>query len=100
MDYKVVLSARANRDLFELVSFIARKNPSAAEKTGSLLLDAAESLHHFPFRGPIMKHGAGLRKLSHPPHYLIVYQVNEPANLVEIIRFWDARQNPSKLDTP
>ena len=100
MDYKVVVTARAERDLFEVVSFIAQKNPAAAEKTGHALVNAAESLGWLPFRGPAMKGRPGLRKLAHSPYYLIIYRVNEPARLVEIVRFWDGRKNPSHLHLP
>jgi len=51
MDYKVVFTARAERDLFSVVSFIAENNPLAAEKTGYALVDAAESLGWMPLRG-------------------------------------------------
>ena len=100
MDYKVVLTSRAQRDLFEIVSFIAEQHPSAAGKTGLALLETAESLTLLPYRGPPMKGWSGLRKLPHLPHHLIVYRVNEPARLVEIIRFWDGRQDPGRLQLP
>ena len=100
MDYKVVLTSRAERDLFAAVTFLAEKNPAAAQRAGNSLLDAAESLRLLPFRGPMMKNRTDLRKLSHPPYYLIVYRVNESARLVAIIRFWDARRNPGQLHLP
>jgi len=42
---------------------------------------------------------AGVRKLSHR-YYLIFYQVTEATRLVEIVRIWDGRQNPSGLILP
>jgi len=86
--------------LFEIVSFIAAQHPPAAGKIGLALLAAAESLVLLPHRGPPLKGRPGLRKLPHLPHHLIIYRVNEPTRLVEIIRFWDARQNPSSLIPP
>lgn len=100
MDYKVVLTARAENDLFEVVSFIAQKNPTAAEKIGLSLLNAGQTLCFLPFRGPAMKGRPGLRKLPHRPYYLIVYRINESAGRVEIVRFWDARRNPGHLHLP
>lgn len=97
MDYKVVLTSRAQRDLFEIVSFIAEQHPPAAERTGLALLETAESLTLLPYRGPPLKGWPGLHKLPHLPHHLIVYRVSEPVRLVEIIRFWDARQDPDRL---
>jgi len=43
-----------------------------------------------------MRNRSWLRKLPHR-HYLIIFQVNEEAKQVEIIRIWDNRQNPAKL---
>lgn len=40
------------------------------------------------------------RKLSHPPHHLIIHRINEPARTVEILRLRDARQNPGDLKLP
>jgi len=34
MDYRVVLAAQADRDLEQIVHFLARKNPAAAERLG------------------------------------------------------------------
>lgn len=39
MDYKVVLTARAERDLFEVVSFIARKNPGGGGEDRTILAE-------------------------------------------------------------
>ena len=41
MDYRVMLSAQADRDLEDVVRFLAQKNPAAAERLGNALLDDA-----------------------------------------------------------
>jgi len=43
-----------------------------------------------------MRNRPWLRKLI-LRHYLIIYQVNEDAKLVEILRIWDNRQDPVRL---
>ena len=100
MDYKVVFTAQAERDLFAAVSFVADKNPAAAERIGYALVETAESLGFLPYRGPAMKGRPQLWKLPHPPHHLIIYRVNESTRLVEILRIWDGRQNPGMLRLP
>ncbi|HWA27495.1 MAG TPA: type II toxin-antitoxin system RelE/ParE family toxin [Lacunisphaera sp.] len=97
MDYKVVLTSRALHDLFEIVSFVAQKHPPAAQKTGLALLETAESLAFLPYRGPPIKGQPGYRKLPHLPHYLVAYRINDSERLVEIVRFWDGRQNPGRV---
>ena len=39
MGYKVILTAKADRDLEKIVHFLAGKNPSAARRLGHALLD-------------------------------------------------------------
>lgn len=100
MDYKVVYSARAGSDFETIVSFLAVQNPAAAAALGHALLDAAEALAFLPYRGPTMRGRPQFRKLFHPPNHVIIYQINERAHLVEILRFWDARQKPGRLQLP
>ena len=100
MDYKVVYSARVGQDLAAIVAFLADKNPAAARRLGHDLLDAADALGLLPYRGPAMRGRPQFRKLSHPPHHIIIYQVKEHTRTVEILRLWDARQNPGSLHLP
>lgn len=42
MDYRVILSKPALRDLGEIARYIAEDSPNAAERVGNELLDLAE----------------------------------------------------------
>jgi plasmid stabilization system protein ParE len=48
MDYRVIFSRQADRDLEVIVRFLTQKNPSAAERLGHSLVAAAQSLATFP----------------------------------------------------
>lgn len=50
-EYRLRLSAQADRDLREIVEFIARDNPAPAERVGLALLERAELLKTFPAEG-------------------------------------------------
>ena len=50
-EYRLRLSAQADRDLRQIVEFIARDNPAAAERVGLALLERAELLKTFPTLG-------------------------------------------------
>ena len=63
MRYSVGLNDQAAEDLADIVSFIARDNPSAAEKVGLGLVETAFSLARFPYRGQQMKSLPKARKL-------------------------------------
>ena len=102
MDYRVIISQPALRDLGVIARFIAEGvhgSPAAAEKIGEELIGLSESLATLPHRGTMVRRRPGLRKLSHR-YYLIFYQVTEATRLVEIVRIWDGRQNPSGLLLP
>jgi len=51
MAWKVIFSARSKTDLEEIVNYIARDNPAAAERLGSRLIQQAESLLDAPETG-------------------------------------------------
>lgn len=100
MDYRVILAARADRDLEQIVRFLARKNPAAAERLGHALLDDALSLAHLPRRGVAVHERPGYRRILHRPWFLIYYRIDEAQRVIDVARIWDARQNPAGLAWP
>ena len=98
MGYRVIFSARADRDLGDIVRFLARLSPAAAERLGYALFDDAMSLAELPRRGLAVPERPGYHRILHRPWFLIYYHVDDTARVIEIIRIWDARQNPSGLN--
>ena len=96
MDYRVILSKLALRDLGEIARYIAEDNPSAAERVGTELIDLAESLVVLPLRGAPLRSRPGVRRVLMPP-YLVVYRVDEGTHEVRVLRFWHAKRNLAKL---
>jgi plasmid stabilization system protein ParE len=94
MDYRVTFSAHAERDLEQIVRFLAQKNPAAAERLGYALVDDALSLENMPHRGLVVQGRPGYRRILQRPWFLIFYRIDETQRLVEIARVWDARQDP------
>ena len=84
--YAVLILEEALEDLRNIVAYISRENPGAAEALGSELFDEAMSLESLPFRGSRVKRRRGLLKLVHG-EYLIYYRIQEHRNLVEILAF-------------
>jgi toxin ParE1/3/4 len=84
--YVVLILEEALEDLRNIVAYISRENPGAAEALGSELLDEAMSLESLPFRGSRVKKRRGLLKLVHE-EYLIYYRIQEQKKVVEIVAF-------------
>ncbi len=97
MGFKVVLSPQAINRLEEVVRYIARDDPGAAERFGMRLIDRAQMLAEFPEMGPVYPKRPGVRKLLCKP-YFIYYRVKETERAVEILDFWhSARAEPDFL---
>ena len=87
MEYEVIITGSALRDLEQIGTYIARDNPSAAEAFCQKLLDGAESLRRFPERGGLVLQRPGARfVVMHP--YLIIYRIMEQSRTVRVLRYW------------
>ena len=100
MGCAVIFSAQANRDLAAIVGFIVEHNPTAAERLGNALVDRALMLGSLPQLGSPVRERPGVRRLAHKPWVVIYYEFDPGRDLVEISRFWDARQNPDAFRFP
>ncbi len=97
--WRVALSAQAEFDLERVTAFLARKSPVAAERIGLEIVAVMFSLDVLPARGVPVRNRPGLRKVVHR-HYVVIYRLQEAAQLVEIVRVWDGRRDPAGLTLP
>jgi len=93
MDYRVILSRPALRDLGEIARHIAQDNSTAAERVGLELVQLAESLALLPRRGGQLRARPGVRRLVREP-YLVTYRIDETQRVVYVQRFWNAKRDP------
>jgi toxin ParE1/3/4 len=96
VDFKVIITQAALNDLEEIVDYISRDDPRAAQRVATDLLNRAESLSEMPRRGKTMRARPGVRRLVRSP-YLIVYRIDETARAVNVLRFWHGARNPESL---
>jgi plasmid stabilization system protein ParE len=91
MGWKVIVSPRADSDLGNIVSFIARHNPAAASRIGHALIARAEILTQFPEMGRMVPEFnlPDLREIVYRS-YRVIYRVKKREQLIEIVRFWHA----------
>ena len=98
MDCQVIISARALRDLEEIVRFIASDNPRVAVRFGLQLLSEAESIGVMPQAGRIVPEF----KMPNIRERIfrsirIVYRVEADQCRVIISRFWHGARGTPEL---
>ena len=86
-EFQLRLTSQAARDLREIVAYIARDNPVAAERFGLALVEKAELLKKFPSLGKKVQGTENDRVLVEDP-ILIFYQPDNAAGVIVIKRFW------------
>lgn len=94
MDYAVIFSPKAVRDLEVIVRYISLTNPSAARRVGESLVEKTKELSQLPFKGQKVPEFdlPNIRQLILKP-YRIVYRVEEDKKRISIARFWHSSQN-------
>jgi toxin ParE1/3/4 len=93
MDYRVIVSRPALRDLGEIARYIAQDSPDAAMRVGAELVALAESLASMPRRGGVFKARPGVRRFVRSP-YLVTCRIDETQRVVYVLRFWHAKRDP------
>jgi toxin ParE1/3/4 len=76
MAWEVIFSARSRTDLDQIVNYIARDDPAAAERFGLKLIERAESLGDTPEMGPRLPLQPDKRFFP-VSSYLIIYRPDE-----------------------
>lgn len=98
MARKVIWSAEAIADLGTIVRYIAADNPSAAKELGLMVLERTRMLADFSFVGRVVPEegNANVREIIVEP-YRVIYEVNELAQRVDILRVWHAARGKPEL---
>jgi len=96
MGWQVVFSLRSRKDLQGIVEYIARDDPTAAERFGMALIAQAESLANAPHIGVPMLERPGTRFFPFGS-YLIIYRPDEARQSVRILRFWHGARGKRPL---
>jgi toxin ParE1/3/4 len=95
-EFSLRITSRADSDLREIVAYIARDNPAAAERVGLRLIERAELLTNFPKLGREVRQRRGDRVLAEG-NILIFYRLDLRARIVEIKRFWHSARGIPNL---
>jgi toxin ParE1/3/4 len=100
MDWAIVWTEPATADLEAITTYIARRDPSAAERIANAIVGRVESLRAMPSMGSVYPPGSqGRNREILSGKYRIFYRVNEEAKQVEVLTVWHgARREPPLPD--
>ena len=89
---RVAWRAAARDDQRRITAWLAERNKAAAVRVARALIAAADSLAVLPAKGRPGR-APGTRELSAVPPYVIVYEVDQAAGVVRILRVWHTAQD-------
>ena len=96
MGATVAITSQAWQDLSEIIDYIAKDNPSAAEQLSERLLESALSLGKAPLVGCRIKGFPGVRMTVYG-RYLIIYKVDPVQKRLLVLRFRHSARDLGKL---
>ncbi len=89
---RVAWRAAARDDQRRITAWLAERNKAAAVRVARALIAAADSLAVLPAKGRPGR-APDTRELSAVPPYVIVYEVDQAARVVRILRVWHTAQD-------
>ena len=100
MDWEIVWTEPAAADLEAITTYIARRDPAAAERTAHAIVERVESLRTMPYLGPAYPPGSqGRNREILSGKYRVFYRVDEEAKRIEVLTVWHgARREPPLPD--
>lgn len=88
---RVEWSQTALDDRMAIVGYLSERNPYAAQALLLRLIEATDSLADFPLLARAGEDGT--RELVTVPPYVVVYEVDDIADVVRILRLWHGAQD-------
>ena len=89
---KVLWARSARNDRRRITAWLAERNLPAAVRIAQALSDAIDDLTALPYKGRPGR-APDTRELSAVPPYVMVYEVDDDAQVIQILRVWHAAQN-------
>jgi plasmid stabilization system protein ParE len=96
MAYRSQVSSQAWRDFRDIIAFIEKENPAAADRMATKLLSRAELLASFPYLGRKIRGRQNDRVLIEGS-IQIMYRIERET--VRVVRFWHSARNPDSLES-
>jgi len=99
MEYAVIITARARRDLQEILTYIGKDDIRVAQEITHDLVNQTNHLSRFPRLGRVVPEikQEHARELIYR-RYRIVYRIVDSRKLIYIARFWDAARGTPPIN--
>lgn len=97
---KVVWTTPATSDLEQILAFLAERNPAAAAKVAVRIKSTVRSIGEYPMAGRLDADvGCRERIVARTP-LIVIYTIDEPQQLVEIIAVFHTSRDPESKRAP
>lgn len=98
MDYQIVLSTSARKDIREIVRYISTDAPQRALAFGQYLISKTKMLAQNPGTGRVVPEfdDPEIREII-VKKYRVIYQVDHALQKVKVVRFWHSARNIPEL---
>ncbi len=93
---RIRLAAKAHIQLQQIRTYLAARNPDAADRVVAQIVKAIEGLSHQPYAARRTDY-ADVRVLTITRYpYLVFYRVDRPLNEIQILRIRHGARNPAR----
>jgi plasmid stabilization system protein ParE len=103
MTYRLTLSARAERDVDEFLTWLTNYSPNVAAEYQRDLMETIrahvlERPHTWPFFFLTGRpYRAYLYQVSRRTTYWLVYTIDDSDKIVSVLRFWNSARDPNRF---
>jgi len=99
VEYTIKWSEKAKEDYFQIIDYLLDNwGKNSAKKFVNTVLHTLDLISKMPTIYPLTKYRKNLRRCIVVKQVSMYYQVNENDIELFIVRFYDNRRNPDKLD--
>ncbi len=97
MAFKIIWAPKAKETFFDIINYLEL---AWGEKQITEFVNQADHILDFIKENPYLFKKSEIPDVHQvliTKHNILFYQINQSTNTVELMLFWDTRQNPSKL---
>lgn len=100
MGWKIIIAPSAQRDLAEIVRYIAQHNADPAARLGYELIARSESVATLPESGRVVpEFGQPNLREAMCRSYRIIYRLRRGEERIDIVRFWHGARGFPRIPT-